>query len=78
VVKDADDSPLAALLNTIYNDAVAIEMEAAGVARAAQHTAVDLLVIRGSATGPTGPRRPATTAAGSRGRRGTPPPSPSV
>lgn len=47
VVKDTNDSPLAALLNTNYNDAVAIEMEAAGVARAAHHTAVELLVIRG-------------------------------
>jgi nucleoside phosphorylase len=47
VVKDTDDSPLAVLLNTTYNDAVAIEMEAAGAAQAAQHPAVDLLVIRG-------------------------------
>lgn len=47
VVKDTDNSPLATLLNTTYNDAVAIEMEAAGVARAAQHSAVDLLVVRG-------------------------------
>lgn len=47
VVKDADDSPLAALLDMSYNDAAAIEMEAAGVARAAQHTSTDLLVIRG-------------------------------
>lgn len=47
VVKDTDASPLAALLDTTYNDAVAIEMEAAGVARAAQHARADLLVIRG-------------------------------
>ena len=33
VVKDTDDSQLAALLDTTYSDAVAIEMEAAGVAR---------------------------------------------
>lgn len=46
-VKDTNDSPLAALLHTTYNDAAAIEMEAAGVARAAQHTGVELLVIRG-------------------------------
>jgi len=47
VVKDADDSPLAVLLDTAYNDAVAIEMEAAGVAQAASDGKVDLLVIRG-------------------------------
>jgi nucleoside phosphorylase len=47
VVKDTNDSPLATLLDSTYNDAVAIEMEAAGVARAAHLTAVDLLVIRG-------------------------------
>ena len=47
VVKDSDSSPLAALLNTSYNDAAVIEMEAAGVAQAAQHADVNLLVIRG-------------------------------
>ena len=47
VVKDTDSSPLAALLDTTYNDAAAIEMEAAGVAQAAQHAGIDLLVIRG-------------------------------
>ena len=47
VVKDANHSPLAALLNSTYNDAVVIEMEAAGVAKAADHPRVDLLVIRG-------------------------------
>lgn len=47
VVKDARDSPLAELLETAYNDAAAIEMEAAGVARAAHHARVDLLVVRG-------------------------------
>lgn len=47
VLKDAGDSPLAELLDAVYNDAVAIEMEAAGVARAAHHASVDLLVIRG-------------------------------
>ncbi len=47
VVKDTNDSPLATLLDTAYNDAAAIEMEAAGVAQAAQHSRVDLLVIRG-------------------------------
>lgn len=47
IVKDTNDSPLAVLLDSTYNDAVAIEMEAAGVARAAQHSAVELLVIRG-------------------------------
>lgn len=47
VVKDTNDSPLATLLDTTYNDAAAIEMEAAGVAQAAQHSRVELLVIRG-------------------------------
>ena len=47
VVKDASDSPMAMRLDTTYNDAAAIEMEAAGVAQAAQHSRVDLLVIRG-------------------------------
>lgn len=47
VVKDTNDSPLATLLDTAYNDAAAIEMEAAGVAQAAQHSRVNLLVIRG-------------------------------
>jgi nucleoside phosphorylase len=47
VVKDAGDSPVSALLNTTYNDAAAIDMEAAGVAKAADHSAVGLLVIRG-------------------------------
>jgi nucleoside phosphorylase len=47
VVKDTDSSPLAALLATSYDDAAAIEMEAAGVAQAAQHANVDLLVVRG-------------------------------
>lgn len=47
VVKDASDSPMARLLDATYNDAAAIEMEAAGVAQAAQHRNVDLLVIRG-------------------------------
>lgn len=46
VVKDTNDSSLATLLDVSYNDAAAIEMEAAGVAQAAQHR-VDLLVIRG-------------------------------
>lgn len=46
-VKDTNNSPLAALLKSMYNDAAAIEMEAAGVARAAQHVGVELLVIRG-------------------------------
>lgn len=46
-VKDTNDSSLATLLDATYNDAAAIEMEAAGVAQAAQHTRVDLLVIRG-------------------------------
>ena len=54
VVKDTNDSPLATLLNTTYNDAAAIEMEAAGVAQAAQHTAVELLVIRGISDGSDG------------------------
>lgn len=47
VVKDTSDSPLAMLLDTSYNDAAAIEMEAAGVAEAAQHRRVDFLVVRG-------------------------------
>jgi hypothetical protein len=47
VVKDTNHSPLATLLNTNYYDAVAIEMEGAGAAQAAQHPPVDLLVIRG-------------------------------
>lgn len=47
VVKDTDASQLATLLNTSYNAAAAIEMEAAGVARAAQHAGAELLVIRG-------------------------------
>ena len=47
VVKDTSNSQLATLLNTTYNDAAAIEMEAAGVAQAAQHSHVELLVIRG-------------------------------
>ncbi len=47
VVNDTNDSPLATLLNTTYNDTAAIEMEVAGVAQAAQHTGVELLVIRG-------------------------------
>lgn len=47
VVKATNDSPLAELLHTSYNDASAIEMEAAGVARAAHHHGVELLVIRG-------------------------------
>jgi nucleoside phosphorylase len=46
-VKDTDASPLVSLLHSNYNDAIAIETEAAGVARAAQHTGVELLVIRG-------------------------------
>jgi hypothetical protein len=47
VVKDTNNSQLTTLLDTTYNDAVAIDMEAAGVAQAAQHTGVELLVIRG-------------------------------
>lgn len=47
VVKDASDSPLAVLLDSTYNDAAAIEMEAAGVAQAAQHSRVNFLAIRG-------------------------------
>lgn len=47
VVKDTHGSALAALLDSAYNDAAAIEMEAAGVARAAHHARADLLVIRG-------------------------------
>lgn len=47
VVKDTDASELAELLRTNYSAAAAIEMEAAGVARAAQHASVELLVIRG-------------------------------
>lgn len=47
VLKATDDSALARLLTESYNDAAAIEMEAAGVARAAQHHGVELLVIRG-------------------------------
>lgn len=46
-VKDTDESPLSTLLSTTYYAASAIEMEAAGVARAAQDAHVDLLVIRG-------------------------------
>ena len=69
IVKDTNDSPLAALLDTAYNEAAAIEMEAAGVAPAADHPGVDLMVIRGISDHPTGPRHPATAAAGSNGRR---------
>ncbi|MGW4561012.1 5'-methylthioadenosine/S-adenosylhomocysteine nucleosidase [Streptomyces sp. NPDC004561] len=46
-VKDTADSALSELLRTAYNDAAAIEMEAAGVARAAHHAGVDVLVVRG-------------------------------
>jgi nucleoside phosphorylase len=46
-VKDNADSPLSELLRISYNDAAAIEMEAAGVALAAEHAGVDLLVVRG-------------------------------
>src|SRR6202012_3982835 len=45
VGKETSNSQLATLLNTTYNDAAAIEMEAAGVAQAAQHSGIELLVI---------------------------------
>jgi len=46
IVKDSNSSPLSDLLDITYYGAAAIEMEAAGVSRAA-HGRVDLLVIRG-------------------------------
>lgn len=47
IVKDTDDSPLSELLGTTYYGAAAIEMEAAGVSRAAHQSEVNVLVIRG-------------------------------
>lgn len=47
VVMDAADSALSQLLDTSYNNAVAIEMEGGGAALAAHNAGVPMLVIRG-------------------------------
>lgn len=58
VVKDTGRSPLAELLDSIYNDAVVIEMEGAGAARAAaHHPRVGLLVVRGISDRSDGTKR---------------------
>jgi nucleoside phosphorylase/tetratricopeptide (TPR) repeat protein len=65
VVLDSRDAPLARELRTRHNDAVAIEMEGAGVAEAAHYSGtVAMLVVRGISDRADGRKHEADTAGG--------------